>query len=161
VTVHATDVHSHAGRILNDESQLLQELEQLLHQETAIVRGDDVAAIARIGATRHDCIAALTRLEVERAASCRMLSFGEGRVAFEKLLDWCDADGALRQRWQSNLQQARRCRDLNERNGAVVAVQLNHVQQLLAAMRGGAAPAVYSPQATRTSGFATRELAQA
>ena len=96
MTVQAADVRGHMARILNDETRLLQSLEALLQQETAVVRGDDIDAIERIGQVRHDCMAALTRLEAERTASCRMLSFGEGRGAFERLLEWCDADRSLR-----------------------------------------------------------------
>lgn len=161
MTVQAADVRSHAGRILSEEARLLQQLETLLHSETAIVRGDDAGAIANIGASRHDCIAALTRLEAERAASCRMLSFGEGAVAFNKLLQWCDDSGELRQHWQANLQQARRCKAINERNGILVNAQLHHVQQLLTAMRGGAQSPVYSAQASRAAGFASRMLGSA
>jgi flagellar biosynthesis protein FlgN len=161
MTVQAADVRTHIGRILADEAALLQSLEALLSQEAAIVRGDDVAAIERIGATRHDCIAALTRLEAERSASCRMLSFGTGREGFEQLLGWCDDQGELRQRWQTNLKLARRCKDQNDRNGAVVTVKLNHVQKLLTVMRGGAPSPVYAPQAARYAGLASRELGQA
>lgn len=161
MAVQTADVRSHAGRILNEESQLLLQLEKLLQSETAIVRGDDVDAIAGIGARRHDCIAALTRLDAERTASCRMLSFGEGAAAFNKLLQWCDDSGELRKRWQANLQLARRCKDINERNGILVNAQLHHVQQMLTAMRGGAQSPVYSAQASRATGFASRVLGSA
>lgn len=158
MSIQAADVRTHTGRVLNDEAQLLLQLETLLQKETAIVRGDDADAIAAIGASRHDCIAALTRLEAERSASCRMLSFGEGGAAFDKLLTWCDQDGELRRRWRANLDLARRCKQLNERNGILVNAQLNHVQQLLTAMRGGAKAPVYSAQASRVVGFSSREL---
>jgi len=49
----------------------------LLQHETAILRGDDVEAIANIGSSRQRCVDALTRLDGERADSCRMLSFGQ------------------------------------------------------------------------------------
>jgi flagellar biosynthesis/type III secretory pathway chaperone len=161
MTVQAGDVRTHVARLLADEAGLLLGFEKLLKQETLILRGDDTAAIERIGATRHACMAELTRLSGERDNSCQMLSFGTGRDAFEKLLAWCDAGGELNRRWQSNLTQARRCRDLNDRNGALVAVKLNHVQKLLTAIRGGDAEPVYAQQASRFSGFATRELGQA
>lgn len=161
MTVQAADVRGHMARILNDETRLLQSLEALLQQETAVVRGDDIDAIERIGQVRHDCMAALTRLEAERTASCRMLSFGEGRGAFERLLEWCDADRSLRAIWQANLVTARRCRDLNDRNGAIVTVKLNHVQKLLTVVRGGAPSPVYAPHNARYAALASRALGQA
>ncbi len=90
-----------------------------------------------------------------------MLSFGEGGAAFNKLLQWFDDSGELRQRWQGNLQQARRCKEINERNDILVNAQLHHVQQLLTAMRGGAQAPVYSAQASRVAPFASGELGSA
>src|ERR1700728_5043294 len=109
MTLQRADVHQHLGRILEDESRLLSELETLLQDETAILRGEDVDAIARIGSTRQRCIDALTRLDGERADNCRMLSFGEGRGALGRPYGWCEAGGTLEARWRANLKIARRC----------------------------------------------------
>lgn len=158
MAVQPGDVRRHAEALISEEALLLGRLEQLLASEGSVLRGDDISAIERVGANRHDCTAALTRLAGERDNNCRLLSFKPGRNGFEQLLRWCDASGALLQRWQSNLAQARRCRDLNDRNGAVVAVKLNHVQTLLGALRGEVAEPVYSQQPRPMAGFATREL---
>lgn len=154
------EIRQHIEKILNDETRLLGELEQLLQREAAVVRDDDPEAIEHIGGSRHHCIDSLTRLDSERTATCRMLAYGAGREGFEKLLSWCDPGKALYARWQQNLQTARRCQEHNDRNGAVVALKLAQVQQLLGALRGGA-PQVYGRQGTRFDGFATRELGQA
>ena len=52
---------------------------------------------------------------------------------------------SLRARWLANLDCARRCKDHNDRNGAVVTARLNHVQQLLAQLRGASPPSTYGP----------------
>jgi flagellar biosynthesis/type III secretory pathway chaperone len=161
MTVQAADVRDHVQRMLSEESGLLDSLEQLLKQEAVILRGDDVSAIERIGSSRQQCTSALTRLEAERADSCKMLSFGAGRDEFERLLQWCDPSGELRQAWQRNLTVARRCRDQNDRNGAVVTAKLNHVQRMIEAIRGTGPAPVYAPQAQRYARFPTRELGQA
>lgn len=161
MTVQAADVRDHVQRLLDEEARLIASLEQLLQQEALILRGDDVEAIERIGSSRQQCTSALTRLEAERADSCRMLSFGTGRDGFERLLHWCDPSGELRQAWQRNLGVARRCRDQNDRNGAVVTAKLNHVQKMIEAIRGTGPAPVYAPQAQRYARFATRELGQA
>jgi len=158
--IEPTDIRRHIDRVLHDEAQLLAELEQLLQREADVVRSDDPAAIEHIGAARHQCIEQLSRLDAERTAACRMLSFGSGREGFERLLAWCDPRQDLRRLWQRNLQFARRCQQLNERNGAVVALKLGQVQQLLATLRGGS-PGVYGRQGVRFEGFARRELGQA
>jgi flagella synthesis protein FlgN len=159
--IQPADIRQHLERVLRDEAQLLDELEQLLQREAGIVRGDDATAIETIGGARHRCIDQLTRLDTERTAACRMLSFGTGRAGFEQLLSWCDPGRSLQLRWLENLRLARRCKELNDRNGAVVALKLGQVQRLLATLRGGAAAPVYGRQGARFDGFSTRDLGRA
>ena len=159
--VQPADIRRHLDRILGDEARLLAELEQVLRRESDVVRGDDATAIENIGGSRQHCVDSLGRLDAERTTTCRMLSFGEGRTGFEKLLAWCDSDRKLRARWQHNLEVAGRCKDLNDRNGAVVALKLGQVQQLLATLRGGSVEPAYGKQGARFDGFARRELGQA
>jgi flagellar biosynthesis/type III secretory pathway chaperone len=161
MSVQPTDVSRMLERVLGDEARLLAELEQLLTREADVVRGDDPNAIENIGATRHRCVEALTRLDTERTDACRMLSFGTGREGLERLLAWCDPAQDLRARWQANLQAARRCKELNDRNGAIVTVKLGQVQQLLATLRGGSGDPVYRRQGARFEGFGRRELGRA
>jgi flagellar biosynthesis/type III secretory pathway chaperone len=145
--VRPVDVQRHIDRILGEEARLLASLEQLLRSEAEILRSDDADAIERIGSSRHQCIDALTGLEAERAEACRLLACGSGRQGFEQLLDWCDPARSLRARWLANLDIARRCKDLNDRNGAVVTARLHRVQQLLAQLRGAGPPSTYGPKA--------------
>ena|SRR5665213_1432 len=160
-TVQRAQIQPHLQRILAEEAQLLAELEALLHQETQILQGDDLAAIHNIGAARHHCVDRLTRLDGERSDLCRMLSFGSGTGALKKLFTWADPDSALRGQWQSNLERARRCKDLNDRNGAIVTVKLGRVQQLLGKLRGTQAPSVYGPKAGRYARLDARNLGRA
>ena len=158
MSIRPEDLRQHLARVLRDESGLLAELEQVLTREGAIVRSDDTKAIENIGAARHHCIDSLMRLDAERVAACRMLSFGTGPDAMERLLASCDHDQALRRHWQANLQVARRCRELNDTNGAVVTLKLGQVRQRLATMRGSSAAPVYGRQGVPYEGLARREL---
>jgi flagella synthesis protein FlgN len=160
VSAQPADVQRHLYRILIEEGRLMVELEGLLQHEVEILKGEDADRIARIGAVRHRCVEALMRLEVERADLTRMLSFGEGAGAIDRLLQWCDEDGALRQRWQANLDSARRCKDINDRNGAIVGARLRRVQALLAAIRGTAPAPVYAARGSRQA-LSGRQLGQA
>ncbi|HEX4024364.1 MAG TPA: flagellar protein FlgN [Steroidobacteraceae bacterium] len=159
--VQRDQIQPHLQRILAEESRLLAELEGLLQQETDILRGDDVAAIHRIGGARARCVEQLTRLDGERVDACRMLSFGSAHGALEKLFAWADPGASLRGQWLSNLQIARRCRDLNDRNGAIVTVKLGQVRQLLGKLRGTHAPSVYGPKGTRYGRLDARNLGRA
>jgi flagellar biosynthesis/type III secretory pathway chaperone len=154
-------VRAHLAQLLTEESALLTQLEALLARETQVLRGTDTEAIEQIGATRQECTSALARLAAERELSCRQLTPPGAEVEMGRVFGWCDASGALKSQWLGNLNQARRCRDLNERNGAIVAVKLNHVQSLLAALRGVRDEPDYGPQAARHSLVMSRELGAA
>jgi flagellar biosynthesis protein FlgN len=161
VSLQPEQMQPHLRRILSEEAQLLAELERLLERETHVLQGEDVAAIHDIGAARHGCVERLTRLDGERADLCRMLCFGTGAPALQRLFDWADADGSLQQQWGANLQVAARCKQLNDRNGAIVSVKLGRVQQRLGQLRGSAAPAVYGPKAARYGAPGARHLGRA
>jgi flagellar biosynthesis protein FlgN len=154
-------VRAHLAQLLTEEGALLVQLEALLARETQVLRSADTDAIEQIGATRQECTSALARLAAERDLTCRQLAPAGAAAELERVFAWCDAGGALARQWHGNLAQARRCRDLNERNGAIVAVKLNHVHSLLAALRGVRDEPDYGRQAARHSLVTSRELGAA
>lgn len=161
MSVQRAEVYQHLDHILAEEGRLLMELEQLLQQETQGLQSDDLAVIERIGSARHRCIELLARLDAERLDSCRMLSFGNGGGALEKLFAWADPSSGLQRRWRSNLDLARRCKEHNDRNGAIVSVKLSRVRRLLAKLRGAPPPPVYGRRGGRDGCLGPRELGQA
>jgi flagella synthesis protein FlgN len=144
-------VTEHMQALLGEEAVLLSQLEALLDRETEALKSDDLAGIEHIGHERHCCIEALMRIDSERRVACRMLGLADGRTQFEQLLDRCDGTGSLKSRWQAGLEIAARCKDRNDRNGAVVSAKLRRVEALLMTVRGGpdtAAP-VYASSGQR------------
>lgn len=158
MSVQRGDVQEHLNRVLVEEGRLLAELEGVLRQETLVLRGDDAEAIARIGDSRHRYIDTLSKLDAERTATCRMLSFGDGHGALDQMLEWADPSGGLKSRWKTNLDLARRCKAINDQNGAIVSAQLGRVQQLLGKLRGATAPPVYSARGARYANLGLRDL---
>ena len=161
MSVQPADIRRHLEQLLREESVLLVELEQILRREVAVVSGEDAVAIEQIGGARRLCVDALSRLDADRVATCRMLSFPGGREGFEQLLSWCDPSLALQQRWQENLLVAGRCKILNDGNGAVVTLKLGQVQKRLATLRGGKVGDVYGRGGASYDGFTQRALGQA
>lgn len=158
MSVSRGDVQQHLGRILTEEAQLLAELESVLAQETDVLRGDDAEAIQNIGNNRHRCVDALSRLGVERTETGRMLSFGTDATGLTKLFDWADPSRTLQARWNVNLELARRCKAINDKNGAIVAAKLDRVQKLLGNLRGVNPAPVYSSRASRYASLGARNL---
>jgi flagella synthesis protein FlgN len=130
-------VGDHMRDLLTQEAVLLSELEALLDKESDALRVDDLPEMERIGRERHRCVEALMSIDSERRIACRMMGVGEDRPQFERLLDHCDRTGALKSRWHAGLEMAARCKDRNERNGAVVTAKLRRVESLLMTVRGG------------------------
>jgi flagellar biosynthesis/type III secretory pathway chaperone len=161
MTLQRDDVRQLLQRLLGEESRLLKELHVLLVDEAGILSRNDIDGISNIGSTRQRCIDALTALDAERTATCRMLSFGQGAGALTRLYQWCDPSGALDGRWHANLAIARKCQHLNNTNGAVVTAKLSRVQQLLMAIRGTSGSPVYSQRASRYGVLGRRELGRA
>lgn len=127
----------HIRDLLDEEASLLSQLEALLDTEAGALATDELPAIERIGAERHECVSALMRIDSERRVVCRMLGIGEERPHFEDLLRRCDPSLGLLALWTAGLEAAARCKDRNDRNGAIVSAKLRRVEAMLVQLRGG------------------------
>ena len=135
---------------------------RLLEREHGLLVSNDVAALEAAMAERQSCVGALLRVEEERRTLCRALGHTTDVAGLEKILIWCDPKGTLKARWSDCATRGARCRDLNDRNGALVIARMKHVETLLGALTGrpGEAP-TYSPTgnsaATRTGSVVTTQ----
>lgn len=137
----------HLERLLAEETDALTRLEVLLDREHEHLLANDIDELDRAGIERQSCISDLVRIEDERRSMCRMMNFGTDHVGVEKLLTWCDPSKKIQRRWAASHEQASRCRDLNERNGALVAVRLKRVEGMLGVIAGrDQRPPVYGRQ---------------
>lgn len=127
----APTCRSQLERLLRDETQLLQTLEQQLEAEYGLLKANDINGLESAGAARQETVARLLRLDDERRSLCRMLGHGEGNAAMAGLLRWCDSAGSLSGDYERCAAQAQRCREQNDRNGALVAARLNRVSGML------------------------------
>jgi flagellar biosynthesis/type III secretory pathway chaperone len=60
-----------------------------------------------------------------------MLGHGDDAAGVNGLLAWCDPAGSLAQMYTLCAEAAARCRDQNDRNGALVMARLNRVNSML------------------------------
>lgn len=137
----------HLEKLISEESNALTRLEALLDQEHAVLLSNDVEELDRTGEARQACIGELVRIEDERRSLCRMLNVPADAPGIERLLTWCDPSSQLKRRWASFAERAARCRDLNDRNGALVAARLRRVEGMLDVITGRThQPKVYGKQ---------------
>ncbi len=152
----------HIEQLLSDEAANLERLEMLLGKEHELLEGSDIEALERAGNARQTCIAELLRIEDERRTMCRMLGFPADLAGLQRLLQWCDPANGLFARWTACMQKAASCRQLNDRNGALVTAKLKRVEGMLGVLTGrDRSTAVYSAQGGYARQAAGHSLAQA
>jgi flagella synthesis protein FlgN len=148
--------------LLSEESGLLQQLEEILQREHEVLNAKDLAAIDRIARTRQERMGALARTEEQRRALCTTHGESADKSGLDGLMVWCDPRGTLMPRLRECAQRAIRCRDLNDRNGTLVAARLKHVEGLLSALTGRSVEApTYGPKGSATGRLPGRVLGAA
>jgi flagellar biosynthesis/type III secretory pathway chaperone len=136
------------SRLLDEERRLLLHLEGLLDAEKAILLKDDSPEELEAACiTRQECMGALLRLQDERSSLLRMLGYSPDNGLLS-LIKACDPERALPSRWAECAELAKRCRSLNDHNGALVASRMRRIQGVLEIITGKRVdPNVYGKQA--------------
>jgi flagellar biosynthesis/type III secretory pathway chaperone len=122
------------SKLIAEESAGLAQLGDLLEHEHGLLAAGDVASLGAAINERERCVGRIARIDEERRAICRALNLPLDAKGLETLLRWCDPQGTLSSRWGECAAAATRCRVLNDRNGALVSTQLQHVRARLGAL---------------------------
>ena len=142
-----TQCREKLGRLISDEIQALNELAGLLEREHGYLEGSDVVSLEGATRERQRCVARICRVDEQRRALCSDLGYALDLKGLEELIRWCDPKGALVRGWAECSATAAKCRQLNDRNGALVAARLQHVQARLGTLIEGRREAVtYGPR---------------
>ncbi len=149
------------SRLLEEEARTLADLEALLGREHEIlVRNEGAEVLEEACAARQLRMGELLRIQDERRGLLRMLGQSADNAGIDAVLRVCDAAGSLRSRWQQCAAAAGRCREINDRNGALVQARMKRVEGMLEVLTGQQrGPRVYGPQGQFASGPASRLLA--
>ena len=135
------------ARLLTDENSALLEFEALLEREHAALRSRDIDALEALADARQSSVTRLLELEDERRNVCSTHGFESDLPGLARLVAWCDPRRTLAAAYDECSARARRCRDLNDRNGVLVGAQMKRVEGLLGAITGSEpAPRAYGPR---------------
>jgi flagellar biosynthesis/type III secretory pathway chaperone len=135
------------ARLLAEEIQALGEVEKLLNVEHQALLSKDIESLEQTAEVRRARIGALVRIEDERRTLCRMLGHAPDAPGLQKMMQWCDPKGLLTDAWRDRGERAKRCRLLNDRNGALVTARLKRVEGLVDLLTGKAqSQATYGPR---------------
>jgi flagellar biosynthesis protein FlgN len=146
--------------ILSTEVAALTELAGLLDREHSLLAANDVDTLERVMEERQETVGRLLRAEDERKNLCRMHGREPDAVGSEQLMAWCDPHGTLRPQWAQCASGAARCRELNDRNGALVVARMKRVETLLGVLTGNAQETpTYGPKGAYSAPRAGRVFA--
>jgi flagellar biosynthesis protein FlgN len=126
----------HLAEVLAEEAALLGELRTLLEREYEVLGTKDAIAVEKTVLARQERVGALARVEEHRRSLCSLHGYSADYAGLEGLIVWCDPEGTLVSRLRECAKRAADCRDLNERNGTLVAAKLKRVEGLLGALTG-------------------------
>jgi flagella synthesis protein FlgN len=126
----------HLAEVLTEEAALLGELRTLLEREYEVLGTKDAIAVEKTVLARQERVGALARVEEHRRSLCSLHGYSADYAGLEGLIVWCDPQGTLVSRLRECAKRAADCRDLNERNGTLVAAKLKRVEGLLGALTG-------------------------
>ncbi|HWW78845.1 MAG TPA: flagellar protein FlgN [Steroidobacteraceae bacterium] len=126
----------HLAEVLAEEAGLLDELRALLEREYEVLGTKDAIAVEKTVLARQERVGALARVEEHRRSLCSLHGYSADYAGLEGLIVWCDPQGTLVSRLRECAKRAADCRDLNERNGTLVAAKLKRVEGLLGVLTG-------------------------
>jgi flagellar biosynthesis/type III secretory pathway chaperone len=124
----------HLAEVLVEEAGLLEELRTLLEREYEVLGTKDPIAVEKTVLARQERMGALARVEEHRRSLCSLHGYSPDYAGLEGLMVWCDPHGTLVSRLRECAKRAADCRDLNDRNGTLVAAKLKRVEGLLGAL---------------------------
>ena len=135
------------GRLLAEENVALSEFETLLDQEHGALASRNIEALESLAESRQASIIRLLKIEDERRSLCGMLGYETDLQGLARLIAWCDPSRTLARPYDECATRARKCRDLNDRNGVLVGAQIKRVEGMLGALTGTASePRSYGPR---------------
>ena len=133
----ATQCRQHLEQSLNNEAAVLHELNDLLDKEHKLIINDNIDELDKTGSQRDFYISKLLKIDADRLALCSATGNSADKQGLRKLLDWCDPQHKLHTRWEQSTRQLQECRNLNDRNGALVNTRLKRVEGVLDVLSGG------------------------
>lgn len=148
------------GSLLSQEVSLLSELAGLLEREHGLLVANDVDSLEKAMDERQVTVGKLLQTEDERRLLCRAHGRETDAEGIAQLMAWCDPSGMLKTRWADCAKGATQCRELNDRNGALVTARMRRVETLLGAITGQSQEApTYGPKGAYASVRSGRVLA--
>ena len=150
-----------ASNPLEEEVGRLKEFIGLLQREQELLKQGDTDALLPLIETKTQLADRLATFARARETYLARQGFPAGRPGMESWLQRHGSD-AQRQSWHALLQLAQEARDLNELNGKLIGLHMQHNQQAFTALMNATNRAMtYGPDGQQQAGLGGRILGTA
>lgn len=148
--------------LLNDSVYQALGLKETLVDERAALESQDVENIERAVESKSACVSKLQKLDQQRTDLCADCGFSAGPAQMPDLIEWCDDDNLIKDRWDQLMIVAAESSALNMTNGAIIRLRQQQFESSISVLRGVTPGAdTYGRHGGESGGFGHRSLAEA
>ena len=122
--------------LLKQETELTQQLSDLLDTEYTAITGKDFPSFEQTIDEKSTTVEQLDLLEQERIALLEMAGYKPGPDGILYFMQWCDPGQDISPLWEQLLALAGRCRGQNRRNHQLIEICSRHTRETLCILRG-------------------------
>lgn len=139
--------------LLAEELLELKSFVVLLNEEQALLAKGEIDSLMPLVEKKSVLTGRLTGLSMRREEEVRKGGFGAGKTGMETWLSRTNPGPAVRDQWQKLLELAAEARSLNELNGKLIGLRMQHTQQALSTLMAATDRAMtYGPDGIQRSG---------
>lgn len=161
-TLSSSAARTEIVEIIGDSVYHALGLKESLTDERKALEKQDMDAVQLSVENKSACVEALHKLDKKRDELCRSLGFDSGAEQMPQLIEWCDDDDLISNRWQNLLIIAAESSALNMTNGAIIRLRQQQFESSLSVLRGVTPGAdTYSRSGAESGDYGRRSLAEA
>ncbi len=123
-------------RLLSEQLEGTRRLNDLLEEEHAALARLESATVEKLAAEKQHELEALEIRERERLRLLAAAGYAPDQAGMTAFLHGHDPHGELTRQWEALLEEVRRCRQANRRNGGILELSRVRIQQALEILRG-------------------------
>ena len=148
--------------MLNDSVFQALGLKESLEEERKALESQDMERIEAAVTSKSSCVLKLHALDKKRVELCSFCGFSADPEQMQDLINWCDDDDLIKNRWEHLLLIAAESASLNMTNGAIIRLRQHQFESSLAVLRGVKPGAdTYGRNGEESGGLGHQSLAQA
>ena len=137
-------------------------LKEALEDERRALESQDLEGLNAVVDSKSACVEQLRLLDEKRIRLCEQWGFANGPHQMTELIEWCDEDQLISDRWEQLLVLAAEGSSLNMTNGAIIRVRQQQFESSLSVLRGATPGSdTYGRNGTESGDYARRPLAEA